>query len=200
MVAFQIHAHFWLSAHSAEVSTLHSHKPSEGPVAARLLEGYKEQEYVSAGWSEGFESRFQGKRCPLLFNNSLTVNRKLSVTLEKVSSEVALGRTADHYEPPSLCKHEYSSKQLREKPTPGKYIRKYSISFCHDDEFINANKSEELLLNLGRARDYKKLWSLFLGKTRDRRSSKVDHGAPILLQITEFQVKQSIFFNCCYPW
>ena len=173
---------------------------------ARLLRevDHPGRDYIIEGFSKGFDLGFRGPESALDASNNLSVNQNPEAALEKVLSEVKLGRIAGPFPSPPLPNFKCSPLSLREKSTPGKYRLLHNLSYPYNESAVNFNIPPEAShLQYSDIRDAIEMINqfdlLFLAKADIKEAYRLVPLSPACYHLLGFKLKGSFYYDRCLP-
>lgn len=177
--------------------------PVNAVILRKLLVKYADKDFVTEGFTQGFDLGYEGPQVSQRCNNSISVNSNIDVAYEKVMAEVKLGRIEGPVSSlPDFLK--CSPLALREKSTPGKFRLLHDLSYPYNDTSVNANipkyNSQLQYACLDDALDILvRFKEPYLGKSDIAEAYRILPLKPSCYNLTGFKLKGQYFFDKCLP-
>ena len=102
-----------------------------------LLQRYVDRNYIIEGFTNGFSVNFEGYQSEVEGVNSLTVKCNPGPALQKINSEIQLGRMKGPFITKPFENFKVIPLALREKSTPGKFRLLFNLSYPYDWNAVN---------------------------------------------------------------
>ena len=169
-----------------------------------LLDRYPRKDFILEGFTFGFSLQFEGTRGGFTSSNSTSVLKNMSVVLEKVNSEIKLGRIAGPFFRIPFPQLKCTPLSLREKSTPGSYRLLHNLSYPYDHTAVNFGIPEESKsVRYASLNDAIKVLQTrpgaYMAKADIKDAFRLIPLAPMDYELTGFTLQAKFYYDRCLP-
>lgn len=104
-----------------------------------MLKNHHDTNFLLSGFQSGFYLGFNGTVTNIRSKNSISASKNIDKVMEKVTSELDLGRIAGPFDSPPFDPFICTPLALREKSSKGKYRLLHNLSYPYDHTAVNLN-------------------------------------------------------------